>query len=80
MPRIPIVVRSKLTPPRLPRRVLHRPRLTTRLQAGTGYGKSTALAVLAWHHLDEEDRDLLVFARYLLHSLQRASGCCATFG
>jgi LuxR family maltose regulon positive regulatory protein len=52
-----LVVRTKLTPPRLHRRILARPRLTRRLlealdyrltivRAGAGYGKSTALAAL----------------------------------
>jgi len=53
-----LIVRSKLTPPRLHPRILRRPRLTERLlealhyrltivQGGAGYGKSTALATLA---------------------------------
>ncbi len=61
MPKV-LVIHTKLTPPRLPRRVLQRPRLTTRLlealdyrltilQAGTGYGKSTALAARLRHTL-----------------------------
>lgn len=52
-----LVVQTKLTPPRPPKRVLHRARLTHRLlealdhrltivRAGAGYGKSTALAAL----------------------------------
>lgn len=52
-----LVVRTKLTPPRLHRRTLHRPRLIRRflealdyrltiVQAGAGYGKSTSLASL----------------------------------
>lgn len=79
------VIRTKLTPPRLNRRILPRPRLTARLlealdyrltivQAGMGYGKSTALAALAgsghplvWYHLGVEDADPLIF---LLHLLQ----------
>lgn len=51
------IIRAKLTPPRIPRHTLHRPRLTERLldarayrltilQAAAGYGKSTALAML----------------------------------
>lgn len=85
-----LVIQTKLTPPRLHRRVLQRPRLTARLleaveyrltviQAGTGYGKSTALATLAdlelplaWYHLDREDADPSVFLSYLFHSLHRA--------
>lgn len=73
-----LVVRTKLTPPRLHKQTLHRPRLTERLlkaldyrltvvQAGAGYGKSTALAALAegehpfaWYHLADEDADPLL--------------------
>ncbi len=84
------IVRTKLTPPRLPKRILPRPRLTRRLlealdfrltivQAGTGYGKSTALASLArepyplaWYHLDEEDRDPLIFLHHLVHTVRGA--------
>ncbi len=80
-----LVVRTKLTVPRLHRYVLRRPRLVSRLsealeypltimQAGTGYGKSTALASLGalsyplvWYHLDEEDVDSLVFLLHLWH-------------
>ncbi len=58
MNRESLIVRSKLTPPRLHPRILRRPRLTGRLldalhyrltvvQGGAGYGKSTALATLA---------------------------------
>ncbi|MCA9958561.1 MAG: hypothetical protein KC443_05980 [Anaerolineales bacterium] len=85
-----LIVRTKLTPPRLSRHTLIRPRLTsllmeaaqTRLtivQAGTGYGKSTALAALAqtdaalaWYDLHVEDTDPLVFLLHLYHSLQTA--------
>ncbi len=53
-----LLLRTKLTPPRLHRRVLSRPGLVEKLrealdyrltvvQAGTGYGKTTALAALA---------------------------------
>lgn len=53
-----LIVRTKLIPPLLHRRILERPRVLNRLrealdyrltivQAGTGYGKSTALAGLA---------------------------------
>jgi ATP/maltotriose-dependent transcriptional regulator MalT/DNA-binding SARP family transcriptional activator len=83
------VVRTKLTPPRLPRHTLSRPRLTRRLlaaeeyrltvvQAGTGYGKSTALAALpdavptVWYHLDADDADPLVFLLHLVHGFSAA--------
>ncbi|MBI5348757.1 MAG: hypothetical protein HZB77_05485, partial [Chloroflexi bacterium] len=53
-----LLLRTKLTPPRLKRRTLQRPLLNAKLheafehrltlvQAGTGYGKSTTLASLA---------------------------------
>ncbi|MGC9356731.1 MAG: BTAD domain-containing putative transcriptional regulator [Anaerolineae bacterium] len=85
-----LVVRTKLTPPRLHKRTLHRPRLIRRflealdyrltiVQAGAGYGKSTALASLtqepyplAWYHLAEEDVDPLVFLLHLIHTLRLA--------
>ena len=85
-----LVIRTKLTPPRLHQRVLYRPRLTQRLmealdyrltivQAGAGYGKSTALATLveneytlAWYHLGAEDADPLVFLLHLLHGFRAA--------
>jgi DNA-binding SARP family transcriptional activator len=82
------VVQTKLTPPRLHKRTLRRARVTQKLlealdyrlaivQAGPGYGKSTALATLAergypsaWYHLGAEDTDPLVFLLYLFHSLR----------
>jgi ATP/maltotriose-dependent transcriptional regulator MalT/DNA-binding SARP family transcriptional activator len=49
------------------------------VQAGTGYGKSTALAAfaaeaagVAWYHLRSEDADPQVFLRYLTFSLKTA--------
>jgi DNA-binding SARP family transcriptional activator len=49
------------------------------VQAGTGYGKSTALAALAdleyplaWYHLGAQDADSLVFLLHLLHSFRMA--------
>lgn len=80
------IVRTKLAPPRRQRYTLSRPRLTRRLlearhhrlavvQAGTGYGKSTALAALAeepilllWYRLDAEDNDPQRFLAHLLHT------------
>ncbi|MCS6843929.1 MAG: hypothetical protein NZ528_06340 [Caldilineales bacterium] len=85
-----LVLRTKLTPPHLPRRTLDRPRLTARLaealdhrltvvHAEAGYGKSTALALLAasglptaWYHLDAEDAEPLVFMHHLVQSLRLA--------
>jgi DNA-binding SARP family transcriptional activator len=80
-----LVIRTKLTPPRPQKYTLPRPRLTDRLldvqnhrlailQAGTGYGKSTALAALAatprpiiWYHIDDEDADPQRFLLHLIH-------------
>ena len=80
------VVLTKLTPPRLTRRILHRSRVSQRLlgalefrltivQAGAGYGKSTALAdladrgiKLAWYHLSAEDADPIIFFLHLIHT------------
>ena len=79
-----LILRTKLSPPRLHRRVLPRPMLTAQLHeaidyrltlvhAGTGYGKSTALAALAddgvplyWYTLDESDADPQRFLSYLI--------------
>ena len=79
-----LILRTKLSLPRLHRRILPRPALTaklcealdyrlTLLQAGTGYGKSTALAALAegdaplyWYSLDEADSDPQRFLAYLI--------------
>jgi ATP/maltotriose-dependent transcriptional regulator MalT len=50
----------------------------TIVQAGTGYGKSTALAALAnqdntmaWYHLTAEDADPVVFLLHLYHAFAR---------
>lgn len=85
-----LIVRTKLTPLRPQKYTLARPRLTTRLleaqdyrltivQAGTGYGKSTALAALAeqphptiWYRLDREDTDPQRFLAHLLHGFAAA--------
>ncbi|HRQ40681.1 MAG TPA: BTAD domain-containing putative transcriptional regulator [Chloroflexota bacterium] len=85
-----LIVRTKLAPPRPQKYTLPRPRLTQRLleardyrltivQAGTGYGKSTALAALAgeplfliWYRLDAEDRDPQRFLTHLLHGFAAA--------
>ncbi len=84
-----IIVRTKLVPSRPPQHTMPRPRITQRLleaqnhrltivQAGTGYGKSTALATLAtgetqeplhfvWYRLEAEDSDVQSFLLHLLH-------------
>lgn len=83
------IVQTKLVPPRLTRRILVRKRVTQRLlealdyrltivQAGAGYGKTTALAGLvesgtsiAWYHLSSEDYDPITFVLHLAHSLKK---------
>ncbi|MBK8985917.1 MAG: transcriptional regulator [Chloroflexi bacterium] len=84
------VVRAKLMPPYPARRTLVRARLTQRLleaadyrltvvQAGAGYGKSTALAALTavtphlvWYHLDDGDVDPLRLLLHLYHGFAAA--------
>lgn len=83
------VLRTKLIPPPRSARILPRPRITealrsafdyrlTILQAGAGYGKSTALAELAsevqpvWYQVSNEDNDPLVFLLHLLHATREA--------
>ena len=81
-----LLLRTRLAPPRLHRRLLPRPALTAKLrealdyrltlvQAGTGYGKSTALAALtedsgpllcAWYSIAEADTDPQRFLSYLI--------------
>jgi LuxR family maltose regulon positive regulatory protein len=79
-----LIVRTKLAPPRPQKFTLPRSRLTQRflearhhrltiVQAGTGYGKSTALAALKaepisliWYRLDSEDSDPQRFLAHLL--------------
>lgn len=82
------VVRTKLLLPRLHQRMVARPRLIRRLlealdhrltilQAGAGYGKSTALAAFSaeghsviWYHLEPEDADPMTFLLHLLHGFR----------
>lgn len=82
----PILLRTRLAPPRGPRRLLERPALQARLaeslglrltvvQAGTGYGKTTALAALAarapatlWYSVEREDGDPRRFLAYLMEA------------
>lgn len=83
-----LILRTRLTPPRPHRHTLARPALTAKLrealehrltlvQAGTGSGKSTALAALAatlaaehipvfWYSLTEADADPQRFLAYLI--------------
>ncbi len=87
---LPKVLRTKITPPHRSTRTLVRQRVTlalvearhfrlTLLQAGAGYGKSTALSVLAeeyppvaWYQVTEEDSDPLVFLLHLCHATLQA--------
>jgi DNA-binding SARP family transcriptional activator len=82
----PRVLRTKIIPPPRNARTLARPRVSaelrgafdyrlTILQAGAGYGKSTALAELAaeirpliWYQANEEDNDPLVFLLHLFYA------------
>jgi LuxR family maltose regulon positive regulatory protein len=85
-----LVIRSQLVPPRQRRGVVRRPRLEARLmdafefpltvvQAGTGYGKSTALAAMThvvddlfWYTITEPDRDPALFLAHLICACERA--------
>ena len=85
----PYVLETKIKPPRISGNVLDRSRVSsqlsnvfdyrlTLLQAGAGYGKSTALAMLAeefpkviWYQLSEEDQDPFLFLRHLCSATQR---------
>ncbi len=85
------VIRSQLIPPQQRRGVVRRPRVEQRLisaldypltlvQAGTGYGKSTALAALAqsipdlsWYTITQPDRDPPLFLAHLICSFERAN-------
>ncbi len=80
------IIRTKLIPPQPFKYIQPRPRLhqslldaqnyrLTIIQAGPGYGKSTALAALpaagqrvVWYHLDADDTDPLVFFSHLIYS------------
>lgn len=84
------VVRTRITPPRTGPRTLARERVSailadalnhrlTLVQAGAGFGKTTALAGLAalgrplmWYQIMEEDRDPLVFLLHLCHAARLA--------
>ena len=84
------VLRTRISPPRIGARTLERPRLTaalseafnyrlTLIQAGAGFGKTTALAGLGglerpviWYQLMEEDQDPLVFLLHLSHAARLA--------
>ncbi|MCB9135550.1 MAG: tetratricopeptide repeat protein [Anaerolineales bacterium] len=90
MPPSTLILQSKITPPLLPARTLARERIAgqlldalnhrlTILQAGAGYGKSTALATLAarhrpfvWYQVSRDDNDLVVFLLHLCHATRLA--------
>lgn len=85
------VLRTKIIRPPRHVRTLSRPRVTetfmqafeyrlTILQAGAGYGKSTALSSLAetveplaWYQINEEDNEPLVFLLHLCHAFLQAA-------
>jgi LuxR family maltose regulon positive regulatory protein len=85
------VIRSQLIPPQQRKGVVRRPRVEERLmqaldypltlvQAGTGYGKSTALAAMAhsvpnlfWYTITQPDRDPLLFLAHLICAFERAN-------
>ncbi len=84
------LLRTKIIPPPRHARTLPRQRVSqalkqaldyrlTLLQAGAGYGKSTALAELSdqifpfiWYQVNEEDNDPLVFLLHLNHAIRQA--------
>ncbi len=84
MKRLDLLLCTKLAPPRPQRRLLPRPALHARLrramehrltlvQAGTGYGKTTALLALGdsaphlfWYSIGEADADAYQFLLYLI--------------
>src|SRR5687768_14851841 len=84
------ILRTKVTPARAGRRLLARPALLARLEAawthrltlihaGAGYGKTSALALLAassdrvaWYSVEAEDAGPLRFLAYLTESLALA--------
>ena len=83
-----VLLKVKLMPLRPAKKVLIRPRLTqclleavnyrlTIIQAGAGYGKSTALASLAnqeiptvWYQIEHEDSDPTTCLLYLIHGFR----------
>ncbi len=89
------LIHTKLRPPSPPQWTLPRERVAMRLceaadyrltvvQAGAGYGKSTALAglagktlPLAWYQMEKGDTDAQRFLLYLLHAIDRIlPGAC----
>ena len=86
----PYVLESKFRPPQISGNLLKRQRVINELsqasdyrlmilQAGAGYGKSTALTWLSeeyekviWYQVSEEDQDPLVFLLHLCHATAMA--------
>ncbi|MBN2043958.1 MAG: hypothetical protein JW757_02960 [Anaerolineales bacterium] len=86
----PIILETKIVPPKLNRYLLMRDRVKkalegvfdhrlTLVQAGAGYGKSTALAIMVddlpntiWYNLSEGDQDPVVFLRRLCYATENA--------
>ncbi len=86
----PTILHTKIIPPPRSARTLPRPRVSrnllrsldyrlTILQAGAGYGKSTALVELSgelqplvWYQVNQEDNDPLVFLLHLCHAFLQA--------
>lgn len=91
LPSSPLILRTKIIPPPRRARTLSRPRVNkilrqsldyrlSILQAGAGYGKSTALVDLAgevqplvWYQVNQEDNDPLVFLLHLCHAFLQAN-------
>jgi LuxR family maltose regulon positive regulatory protein len=89
MPGVPILL-TKIIPPHASVRTIERPRVTdllfeslqhrlTVVQAGAGYGKSTAVISLVghqkpllWYQVSREDADPFVFFQHLLHATRVA--------
>jgi len=96
MPIEELIIHSQHLPPRHRKGVLRRPRVEARLraaidypltivQAGTGFGKSTALAFLAdsaeqlhWYSIAEPDRDPLLFLVHLFSAFGRHQPAAAS--
>jgi ATP/maltotriose-dependent transcriptional regulator MalT/DNA-binding SARP family transcriptional activator len=83
---LPLILQTKIKPPSIQSRTLVRLRVRsllaealnyrlTVMQAGAGYGKSTALAIISreakpviWYQVSKEDSDPLVFLQYLCYA------------
>ena len=90
MPANSLIIHSQIIPPRKQKGILNRPGLESKIaavcdfpltivQAGTGYGKSTSLALLqnerpslAWYTITLPHRDPLIFFAHLIQSFLSA--------